>query len=143
MPAEVVRDLCTSYVSEEDCRRLILSHLLQEEDTHGWHSKDHLRECAQNARIKEMFRDVHFPAPRATTVDMALGLDKISDEPERPRKQRKVEGDGTSADSKHAPSRGEVARTVNVASQILRNGRVARTHIHAAIEKLKEQNKVT
>ena len=142
MPAEVVRDLCTSYVSEEDCRRLILSHLLQEEDTHGWHSKDHLRECAQNARIKEMWRDIHFPAPRATTVDMALGFDKIFDGPERPPKQRKVEGDGTSADSKHASSRGEAARTVNVASQILRNGRVARTHILAAIEMLQEQNKV-
>ena len=143
MPAEVVRDLCTSYVSEEDCRRLILSHLLQENDTHGWHSKDHLRGCAQNARIKEMWTDVHIPAARAATVDMALGLDKISDGQERPPKQRKVEGDGTSADSKHAPSRGEAARTVNVASQILRNGRVARTHIDAAIEKLKEQNKVT
>ena len=90
MPAEVVRDLCTSYVSEEDCRRLILSHLLQEDDAHGSHSKDHLRECAQNARIKALLADVPFPAPRATTVDMALGLDKISDEPERPRNNVKL-----------------------------------------------------
>ena len=143
MPAEVVRDLCTSYVSEEDCRRRILSLLLQKDDTHGCYSKDYLHDVAQNTPIKKLWTDVRIPAARATTVDMALGLNKISDEPERPRKQGKVEGDGTSADSKHAPSRGEVARTVNVASQILRNGRVARRHIDAAIEKLKEQNKVT
>ena len=73
-----------------------------------------IREEAEAALIVTEFQDKHLPAAMTNPLDKAVKPDQTSNAPGTPAKKRKVEGDGTSADSKVAPSPGQAAPTVDL-----------------------------
>ena len=86
------------------------------------------------------FQDEHPPAAMTNSLNKAVEHDQTSNAPGSPAKKRKVEGDGTSADSKGAPSPGQAAPTVDLGDMHPLASMTAR----AAVTQLEElEKKVT